>query len=158
MKRSRVTRGTGGTASAVCAGEALQLCEAPGRGLALVPPLHHFLRMHACSAGQRALPWAPKCRGTLNYPGTLTEHVQVVLSGRGRHLGTDVAWRLRCRPDGAFVEEARGEHLSFSWGFPGGAASCWEARPRLHHPFYGRPHVHPILWAHRRAPCFAGIA
>ncbi|KAK9832838.1 hypothetical protein WJX81_005582 [Elliptochloris bilobata] len=51
---------------------------------------------------------------------------EVVLSGRGRHLGTDVAWQLRCRPDGAFVEEVRGEHLSFSWGHPGGLASCWE--------------------------------
>lgn len=52
----------------------------------------------------------------------------MVLSGRGRHLGTDVAWQLRCRPDGAFLEEIRGEHLSFSWGHPGGSASCWEVR------------------------------
>jgi len=56
----------------------------------------------------------------------------VVMTGRGRHLGTEVAWQLRCRPDGAFLEDIRGEHLSFSWGHPGGAASCWEARSRGH--------------------------
>jgi hypothetical protein len=61
----------------------------------------------------------------------------VVMTGRGRHLGTEVAWQLRCRPDGAFLEDIRGEHLSFSWGHPGGAASCWEARAHTH------PHASP---------------
>lgn len=68
--------------------------------------------------------------------------MQVVLSGRGRHLGTDVAWQLRCRPDGAFLEEIRGEHLSFSWGHPGGTASCWEVRVCT-----GAPYSVGSVWA-----------
>lgn len=53
--------------------------------------------------------------------------LQVDLSGYGRHMGMDVVWQLKLRPDGAFLEKVSGKELSFSWGCSGGAKpSSWE--------------------------------
>lgn len=53
--------------------------------------------------------------------------LQVELSGHGRHMGMDVVWQLKLRPDGAFLEKISGKELSFSWGCNGGAKpSSWE--------------------------------
>ena len=54
---------------------------------------------------------------------------QVVVSGKGSHLGEDVAWQLRWRGDGAFTEQIKGRHLCFRWGFEGGdAGTTWEVQ------------------------------
>jgi hypothetical protein len=49
-------------------------------------------------------------------------------------------WSLRFRPDGAFIEEITGPHMSFQWGHDGGVGSaCWEVgatatpQTRAHH-------------------------
>ena len=40
-----------------------------------------------------------------------------------------MAWQLRWRGDGAFVEQLKGPRLSFRWGFDGGAAgTTWEVQ------------------------------
>ncbi|GAX78814.1 hypothetical protein CEUSTIGMA_g6251.t1 [Chlamydomonas eustigma] len=52
---------------------------------------------------------------------------EAVLKGKGRHLGINVIWSLRFRPDGAFCEDIKGKELGFKWGFDGGEhSSCWE--------------------------------
>lgn len=52
---------------------------------------------------------------------------QVVVRGTGKHLGIDIGWQVCLRPDGAFVEEVVGTHMSFRWGHDGGRDSnCWE--------------------------------
>ena len=51
--------------------------------------------------------------------GQLLQLAEVEVSGRGTHLGTEVAWRLRWQPSGAFMEEVEGLQLSCRWGFPG---------------------------------------
>ena len=54
----------------------------------------------------------------------------MVISGSGRHMGLDVAWTWRYRPDGAFHEEVTGEHLTMSWGHDGGVEShSWDVCP-----------------------------
>ena len=61
---------------------------------------------------------------------TTTKNKKVTATGRGQHLGSDVAWQFRFRRDGAFFEEVRSRHLTFRWGYDGGAASaCWEVDP-----------------------------
>lgn len=61
--------------------------------------------------------------------------LQVIVNGTGYHLGEQVAWQLRWRGDGAFAERIQGQHLTFRWGFEGGAAgTTWEvylSLPRL---------------------------
>eukprot|EP00884_Botryococcus_braunii_P009735 jgi/Botrbrau1/18763/Bobra.0386s0085.2 len=58
---------------------------------------------------------------------TVPRNTEVVYSGYGWHLGTKVNWRLRCRPDGAFLEEIKGREARWSWGYDGGRYSkCWE--------------------------------
>lgn len=53
--------------------------------------------------------------------------LQVDLSGYGRHMGMDVVWQLKLRPDGAFLETISGKELKFSWGCNGGAKpTSWE--------------------------------
>ena len=53
--------------------------------------------------------------------------LQVDLSGYGRHMGMDVVWQLKLRPDGAFLETISGKELTFSWGSNGGAKpTSWE--------------------------------
>lgn len=49
---------------------------------------------------------------------TPTEHavsllpsLQIDLSGHGRHMGMDVVWQLKLRPDGAFLETGVAEIL-----------------------------------------------
>lgn len=49
--------------------------------------------------------------------------VQVCFSGHGKHLGLAVSWQVKCRADGAFVEEIVGQHLSFTYGHPGVSSS-----------------------------------
>ncbi|KAK9847514.1 hypothetical protein WJX84_004145 [Apatococcus fuscideae] len=54
-------------------------------------------------------------------------HEEVVVNGTGHHLGEAVAWQLRWRGDGAFAEHIQGQHLTFRWGYEGGAAgTTWE--------------------------------
>ncbi len=53
--------------------------------------------------------------------------LQVDISGHGHHMGMDVVWQYKLRPDGAFLETISGKELKFRWGCHGGAdASCWE--------------------------------
>lgn len=57
---------------------------------------------------------------------------QAIATGKGKHLGINIAWRMRWRADGAFFEEVRSKELGFQWGYDGGAnSSCWEVRLRL---------------------------
>jgi hypothetical protein len=47
--------------------------------------------------------------------------------GTGKHLGTDIVWSLRWLPSGAYLEEIKGRHMGFKWGWDGAqASSCWE--------------------------------
>jgi hypothetical protein len=55
---------------------------------------------------------------------------QVLVHGTGHHLGSQVAWSLRFRRDGAFYEEIRSKYLTFKWGYDGSPDStCWEVDP-----------------------------
>jgi hypothetical protein len=55
---------------------------------------------------------------------------QVIVHGTGHHLGSQVAWSLRFRRDGAFYEEIRSKYLTFKWGYDGSPDStCWEVDP-----------------------------
>jgi len=55
---------------------------------------------------------------------------EAIVHGTGHHLGSQVAWSLRFRRDGAFYEEIRSKYLTFKWGFDGSADStCWEVDP-----------------------------
>lgn len=52
---------------------------------------------------------------------------QVILEGRGVHLGIEVAWTMRARPDGAFCEQLTSKHWKSKLGYSGEAGSaCWE--------------------------------
>mmetsp|Transcript_20326 Transcript_20326/g.52029 ORF Transcript_20326/g.52029 Transcript_20326/m.52029 type:complete len:651 (-) Transcript_20326:36-1988(-) len=52
---------------------------------------------------------------------------EVIVRGTGNHLGNDIGWQVCLRPDGAFVEEIVGSHMSFCWGHNGSRdANCWE--------------------------------
>lgn len=44
---------------------------------------------------------------------------EVVVTGRGRHQGVDVAWRLRWRcSDGAFYEQVQAREFTYGWCAP----------------------------------------
>lgn len=52
---------------------------------------------------------------------------QVDISGHGHHMGMDVVWQYKLRPDGAFLETISGKEMKFRWGCDGVAdGSCWE--------------------------------
>lgn len=58
---------------------------------------------------------------------TIAPHSVVDISGHGHHMGMDVVWQYKLRPDGAFLESISGKELKFRWGCHGGAdANCWE--------------------------------
>lgn len=55
--------------------------------------------------------------------------LQMAVAGGGRHLGINITWSIRWRPDGAFYEEINGKELCFKWGYDGGVhSSVWEVR------------------------------
>ena len=69
--------------------------------------------------------------------------MQLCIGGHGLHLGLKVAWQLRCRADGAFLEELKGQHLSFTYGHPGISTADgsplrqgWGVGPLSHLPAY----------------------
>lgn len=56
------------------------------------------------------------------------ECMQMHYTGEGVQFGLKVAWSLLIRPDGAFVEECRSQHLKTITGHDGSPHSqCWEA-------------------------------
>jgi hypothetical protein len=67
-------------------------------------------------------PWAAVLASPYMHVSQDSKHAwlwQVCLSGQGTHLGLEVAWQIRSRADGAFVEQIVGQHLSFTYGHPG---------------------------------------
>lgn len=70
---------------------------------------------------------------TLHTPYLLLP-MQMSACGGGRHLGISINWSMRWRADGSFLEEIKGKHLGFKWGYDGRpdstcweVSSCWEA-------------------------------
>lgn len=43
-------------------------------------------------------------------------------------MGMAIAWQLKLRPDGAFLESITGKELKFRWGCNGANANSWEVR------------------------------
>ena len=69
---------------------------------------------------------------TLNPKRPPHTHTQFGTYGRGRHLGISVAWRLRWRADGCFVEEIWGPDMGFKWGYDvAHGGTVWEVRGQL---------------------------
>jgi len=70
------------------------------------------------------------------YNGHDVKLMQVDVSGHGHHMGMDVVWQLKLRPDGAFLETISGKELKFRWGCSGGASvSSWEVCATRNRPF-----------------------
>lgn len=57
-----------------------------------------------------------KVRAAMNIDALARSGRQVMLSGRGTHLGGDCSWTLRWQPDGSFLEEVQGNELSYRCG------------------------------------------
>lgn len=61
--------------------------------------------------------------------GSKQKCVQVDVSGHGSHMGMDIAWQLKLRQDGAFLERISGKELNFSSGCNAGPRpTSWEVQ------------------------------